>query len=100
MWVIDFVQERFHNMSPGDFESMCIKAGDSEAKEGLKVEESTEESLGGAALAHADKKITVTEVSSLGSQRKREPWRQVQRASPGRAATACCCPGCKSRGVP
>ena len=38
--VLDFVQERFHNTSPGDFESMFIKAGDSETKEGLKIKES------------------------------------------------------------
>ena len=47
MWVLDFVQERFHNTSPGTF----IKARDSEKKEGLKVEEATGVSLGGAALA-------------------------------------------------
>ena len=27
IWVFDFVQERFHNASPGDFEIMFIKAG-------------------------------------------------------------------------
>ena len=37
--VLDFVQEKFHNTSPGDFESMFIKAGDSETKEGLKIKE-------------------------------------------------------------
>ena len=31
--------ERLHDTSPGDFESMSIKAGDSETKEGLKREE-------------------------------------------------------------
>ena len=45
------MQERFHSASPGDFESTFIKAGDSETKEGLKIEEATEVSLGGAALA-------------------------------------------------
>ena len=39
MWVLDFVQERFHSMSPGDFESTFIKAGDHETKEGPKMEE-------------------------------------------------------------
>ena len=39
MWVLDFVQERFHNISPGDFDSMFIKAGNSEIKERLKIEE-------------------------------------------------------------
>ena len=34
----------------GDFESMFIKAGDSETKEGVRLEEATEESLGGALL--------------------------------------------------
>ena len=46
MWVLDFLQERFHNMSPGDF----IKAGDSETKERLTVEEARGESLGGSLL--------------------------------------------------
>ena len=31
--------ERFHNMNLGDFESTFIKAGDSETKEGFKIEE-------------------------------------------------------------
>ena len=40
-------------MSPGDFFTAFIKAGDSEIKEGLRIEEVTresEESLGGALL--------------------------------------------------
>ena len=41
MWVLAFTQERFHNMSPGDSKSMFIKDGDSETKEGLKIEEGT-----------------------------------------------------------
>ena len=44
------MQERFSNTSPGDFESMFIKAGDSETKEGLGIEEATRESLGSALL--------------------------------------------------
>lgn len=40
---------RFHS-SRGDFESMFIKAGDSETREGLKVEESTGLRLAGALL--------------------------------------------------
>ena len=52
MRVLDFMQERFHNMSSGDFGRMFIKAGDSETKGGLRIEEATGESLGGAALAH------------------------------------------------
>ena len=28
VWALDFTQGRFHNTSPGDFESMFIKAGD------------------------------------------------------------------------
>ena len=39
--VLDFVQERFHNTSLGDFENMFIKTVVSEAKEGLRVEEVT-----------------------------------------------------------
>ena len=42
-WVLDFVEETFHNTGPGDFDSMFIKTGDHETKEGLKVEESTGE---------------------------------------------------------
>lgn len=38
------VQERFHKRSPGDFESTFIKAGVSETKEELKIEEITGES--------------------------------------------------------
>ena len=38
-------------MSPGDLESTFVKAGDSETKEGLRIEEVTRESLGRAALA-------------------------------------------------
>ena len=37
--VLDLMQERFHNMSPSDFESTFIEAGDNETKEGLKIEE-------------------------------------------------------------
>ena len=48
LWVLDFVQKRFHNMSPGDFEGMFIKAGGSETKDGLMVEEATRERLGSA----------------------------------------------------
>ena len=35
VWVLDFMQERFHNTRPGDFESMLVKAGDSETRKGL-----------------------------------------------------------------
>ena len=38
VWVLDFMQGRFHNTSPGDLKSAFIKAGDSETKEGLRVE--------------------------------------------------------------
>lgn len=48
MCVLDFIQEKFHNISPGDFESTFITAGGSETKEGLRVPETTEECLGGA----------------------------------------------------
>ena len=51
VWVLDFMQQRFHNMSPIDFESAFIKAGDSETKEGLRVEEVAGESLGSIQLA-------------------------------------------------
>ena len=37
-------------MSPGDLESTFVKAGDSETKEGLRIEEATGESGGGALL--------------------------------------------------
>lgn len=39
MRVLDFVLERFHNTSPGGFESMFSNAGDSETKEEMRVEE-------------------------------------------------------------
>ena len=41
---------RFHNLSPGDFESIFIRAGNSDTEEGLRVEEVTGENLRGAAL--------------------------------------------------
>ena len=43
VWVLDFVRERWQDTSPGDFESTFIEAGDSEAKEGLKVEDTGSE---------------------------------------------------------
>ena len=36
VWVLDFVKEIFHSVSPGAFESMFIKAGGSETKDGLR----------------------------------------------------------------
>ena len=39
MWVLDFMQERFHDTSLSDFESMFMKAGDSGTKEGCKIKE-------------------------------------------------------------
>ena len=36
VWVLDFVLERFHYMSPGDFESMSVRAGDNEKRKGLR----------------------------------------------------------------
>lgn len=50
MWVLDFVQERFHEVSPADTESVFIKAGDSETRAGLGLKE-PQDSLGGIALA-------------------------------------------------
>ena len=35
VWILDFMQERSHDMSLGDFESMFIKAEDSETRKGL-----------------------------------------------------------------
>ena len=40
VWALDFVQERFHDTSPGDFESTFIKAGDSKTKGEIKIKES------------------------------------------------------------
>ena len=34
--VLYIMQERFHSISPGDFESMFIKAGDREVRKGLR----------------------------------------------------------------
>lgn len=42
--------ERFHKISPGDFGSTFIKAGNSETKERPRVTELTGESLGKALL--------------------------------------------------
>ena len=39
MRVLDIEQERVHIMNPGDFESTFIKAGGSETKKRLKIEE-------------------------------------------------------------
>lgn len=50
VWVPDCVWERFHNTSPGDFESMFTKAGDGETRERRRVEGVMGESLGGAAV--------------------------------------------------
>lgn len=38
MWLLT-MQERFHNTSPGNFESTFIKDGDRQTKEGLKIKE-------------------------------------------------------------
>ena len=35
VWVLDFIQERLHNMNPGDCEGVFIRAGDSETREGF-----------------------------------------------------------------
>ena len=35
VWVLDFMQKRFHNTSPGDLERTFINAGGSETKKGL-----------------------------------------------------------------
>ena len=49
VWVLDSVQGRLDNTSPGDFENMLIKAEDGETK-WLRIEEATRECLGGALL--------------------------------------------------
>ena len=46
VWLLDFMWERFHNMSTGDFQSMFTKAGDSETRQELSVEEATGKSIG------------------------------------------------------
>ena len=51
MWVLDFMWERFHNTSPGDYEDTFIKAGDNETRKG-SAQKKQQESLGWAALAH------------------------------------------------
>ncbi|KAF6131180.1 hypothetical protein HJG60_008050 [Phyllostomus discolor] len=50
VWVLDFMQDRFQCAGPGGFEILFVKAEDSERKEGLRVEEATGESPGGALL--------------------------------------------------
>ena len=99
----DFMQERFHNTSPGDLRGCLLKLGQWN-KEGLRTEGTTGESLGGAALALE----MLWETSEprwgcwklTGESEKRGPWGQVQGVSPGRAAAAHCSPGCKSCGDP
>lgn len=44
--VLNFAQESFQNMSPGDFERMFIKVGDSK-KEGPGIEKATGEAKAG-----------------------------------------------------
>ena len=39
VWILDFVQERIQDMSPGNFESAISKGRDSETEERLRVEE-------------------------------------------------------------
>ena len=36
VWVLDFVQERLHNMSAGDCEDAVMKAGNSETRKGFR----------------------------------------------------------------
>lgn len=47
VWVLDFLQERFHTTSAGGFERVFIKAGDKETKDRLILEEAIGESRGG-----------------------------------------------------
>lgn len=49
MRVLDFVQERCHETSPADIESVFINAGGSETRVGPGLKKS-QESLGGIAL--------------------------------------------------
>lgn len=44
------MQERFHNVGPGDFEGTFSKTRDSDTRNGPKIEETTGKSLGGVAL--------------------------------------------------
>ena len=50
VWVLDFVQKKFPDTSPGDFESVFIKAGASETQEGLRIEEARSQKQDGAKL--------------------------------------------------
>lgn len=49
VWVLDFVQDRVYNRSPGDLECMFIKARDSETRR-AEHKKATGESLGSALL--------------------------------------------------
>ena len=51
VWILDFVWERFHNTSPGDYEGTFIKAGDSKTRKGL-AKRKQQESLRWAAFPH------------------------------------------------
>ena len=73
-------------MSPGNFEGMFIKAGDSDTNKGL-TQKQQQESPGWAVLAQWE----VREKEALGT------------GSGGQPGTRCCCPlfgGCKSHKVP
>ena len=35
VWVLDVMKEKFHSMSPGDYEGMFTEAGDSETRKAL-----------------------------------------------------------------
>lgn len=76
VWVLDFVQERFHSKRSGDFESRFITVGDSETKKEPRIEGAAGESRGSALLwlprnIMGKKWATLGCVDSLGSKRHR-----------------------------
>lgn len=75
VWVLDFMQERFHNMSSGDFEDAFIKAEDHETRKGLEQKKQWEMPRQGC-FGSLETSWERSEpwkgcFSSLGSRRKR-----------------------------
>ena len=92
-------------MNPADFESTFTEAGDSETKEGLRVEEVTGGSLGAAWLC-LPRNVTGKEGAKVGllladwEVREKGALETGSGVSSGQAAAAHCFPGCKSPGDP
>ena len=94
VWVLDFMQEIFHDMTPGDFESMLTKAEDSETRKGLgqkKRQERAGSGFGSLQMLQEGNEPMRGCLGSLESQRKggledmfrRLAWDELCRVSGG-----------------